>query len=328
MKNQIKRFAPWLMTAVIFYYLFQAVPPLEVLRTISAANIPLFIFYTVAYFVIMLFVDGVGLKWAISRFSTRISFAETLIMRGATYLLMLVNYNLGQGGMAFYLQRTHKAPLFRTLGTVFLITVIDLSIVIFVAVVASLQTNVIYRGVNLSAVVLNLGLVYFALLSVWLVFWHFVDRPFTKKMVEWKPLAWLISRHLFFAFKDAGWKDYLKITAYRIPPLSLVIFSFLLWSHAFRTPLPLFVALLNTPFILIVGTLPLTPGGVGAVQALCIELFRDYTRGPLIESGQFTPDQILFSASLLWGIGNALCKVIFGLYCFHKKSRSLFEKIL
>lgn len=317
---------PWLIAAVIFYYLFRAVPPVEVLKTIAAANIPLFVFYTIVYFVIMLFLDGAGLQWGICRFSTRVSFVETLLMRGATYLLMLVNYNLGQGGLAFYLKRTHNAPLFKTLGTVFLIAVIDLSIMILVAMAASLQTTVLYRGVNLSAVVLNLGLVYFTLLSLWIVFWHFVDRPSAKKIVEWRPLQWLIARHLFFAFRNASWKDYLKMTAYRIPPLTLVMFSFLLWSDAFRTPLPLFVALLNTPFILIVGTLPLTPGGVGAVQALCIELFRDYAGGPLIASGQFTPDQILFSASLLWGIGNALCKVLFGLYCLHRKSRFLFQQ--
>ena len=130
MKKRLKTILPWLVAAGILYFLFQKIPADDVLSTITHADIPRFIFFAVGYFVIIMMADCLGLKWLLSRFSTKVSFKETILLRGATYLLMVINYNLAQGGIAFYLKRTHKAPVFKTLGAMFYLMLIDFSLML------------------------------------------------------------------------------------------------------------------------------------------------------------------------------------------------------
>ena len=69
-----------------------------------------------------------------------------------------------------------------------------------------------------------------------------------------------------------------------------------------------------------VGTLPITPAGMGTGQALMVDFFK----GSLVGPAGLTAEQILFSSSLIWAFVNLVLKSIFGAYCLHKKSRHLF----
>jgi len=324
LKEKLKKFLPWIFTAAIFALLFKQVPPAGVFTSIKLANIPLFVFYSLVYFSLMMLVDCAGLKWAISRFSTPVSFIESTLMRGATYLLMLVNYNVGQGGMALYLKRTHGAPIFKTLGTVFFLTVVDLTIIIGPALITALKIPIEYKTILLNPLIIRSGAAIYTGLLLWIALWQLLKSNLGEKLRQQKWMSWVYERQLFYAFREAGLKDYLKIYALRIPPLLLVAFSFFFWSHSFRIPLPLPDIFVYAPIILIVGTLPLTPGGVGAVQFLCIKLFHQQAQAHLPPDSPVSAEQILLAASLLWGVANAVLKLIFGLYCLSKKSRSLF----
>ncbi len=315
------------MTALIFFFLFRKIPPVEVLKTIWAANIPLFIFYSVGYVIVVMLIDCAALQWGISRFSTKVTFRETLIMRGATYLLMMVNYNLGQGGMAFYLKRTHKAPLFKTLGAIFYLSLIDLAILFGAAILAIKLGHMNDSNFLLGPTILKGSSLFFILLLVWILFWKLADHPFIKNCTKgFKPLDWLCHRPLFFAFKESSLTDYGIAILLRAPTIFMVLLSFYFWSDAFRSPIPFSSIVLYAPIILLVGTLPITPGGVGMVQALCITLFKDKIAGagPLISSHQYSPEQILFAASLLWGMTNLVLKLLIGFYCLSKKSKNFF----
>lgn len=324
--QRLKQIIPWLIAGLIFFFLFRKIPPLEVLKTIWAANIPLFIFYSVSYVIVVMLIDCAALQWGISRFSTKVTFGETLIMRGATYLLMMVNYNLGQGGMAFYLKRTHKAPLFKTLGAIFYLTLIDLALLFGAAILAIKMGHMNTSSFVLGPTILKGSSLFFILLLAWILFWKLADHPFIKNCRRFKPLDWLCHRPLFFAFKESSLTDYGIAILLRTPTIFSVLLSFYLWSDAFRSPIPFSSIVLYAPIILLVGTLPITPGGVGMVQALCITLFKDKIAGasPLIANNQYSPEQILFAASLLWGMTNLALKLPIGFYCLSKKSKTLF----
>lgn len=326
MKKTLQKLIPWLIAAVIFYLLFRKIPPANVLATISDSNIPLFIFYAVSYFFAIMLADCVGLRWIISRFSTQVSYMETILMRGATYLLMILNYNLAQGGMAFYLKRTHKAPVFKTLGTIFYMTLIDLTIVLTFAVIASLIEDVTYRGFYLKPFISRFAVIFYALFIIWCIFWRYTNHPIVLFLRRFKPLEWLIRRDLFVTFRESTYKDMIMTFLLRTPIMLFIVVSFFLWIHAFRSSVPLTDVLLYSPLIMVVGTLPITPAGVGTVQAFCIEFFRHNLTSPLIQQKLYTPEEILLAASLLWAISNVILKVLFGLYCLTKKSRSLFAE--
>lgn len=324
MKKRFRKIIPWIIAAIIFYLLFRKIPPANVLATITDSNISLFIFYAVSYFFVVMLVDCVGLRWVISRFSTRVTYVETILMRGATYLLMILNYNLAQGGMAFYLKRTHKAPVFKTLGTIFYLTLIDLTIVLTFAVIAVLIEDAVYREIHLRPFVFHFAAVFYILFILWSLFWRNINHPLVLLFRRLKPFEWLIKRDLFVTFRESTYKDMITTFFLRTPTMLLVVASFFLWIHAFRSFVPLTDLLLYSPLIMVVGTLPITPAGVGTVQALCIEFFQNGLTSPLLQHQLYTPQEILLAASLLWAIFNVTLKVLFGLYCLTKKSRSLF----
>lgn len=327
MKKRLRQILPWVVAIVIFFFMFRKIPPANVLKTMGQADFTAFVIYAVGYFVIVMLIDCVGLRWAISRFSTQVSFRETILMRGATYLLMLVNYNLAQGGMAFYLRRTHKAPVFKTLGTIFFLTITDLSLMTGCGVVAAVISDVSYRGLPLKPFVEKVALFFYAFLLLWILFWKYVDHPFVKPALRLKPFQWLINHQVFSTFRQLSWSDYAKTVLFRTPVVIFILVSFFFWLHAFRSHVPLVDVLTYSPIILVIGTLPITPAGIGTVQALCVEFFRTNLSGPLLAEKLYSPSEIIMAASLLWGLGNFVLKMAFGFYCLKKKSRSLFEEV-
>ncbi|MBI2338954.1 MAG: flippase-like domain-containing protein [Deltaproteobacteria bacterium] len=327
MKKHLQRILPWIVAAGILYFMFQKIPPTDVLSTITHADIPRFIFFAIAYFIAIMMADCLGLKWLLSRFSTKVSFKETILMRGATYLLMVVNYNLAQGGIAFYLRRTHRAPVFKTLGAMFYLTVVDLTLMLTFSVLSIGIHDIAYRGVPLGPLIAKFALLFYAGLFVWIAFWMLIDRPFAKAVQKNKTVAWILERHLFVAFRGSTATDYLKTVLYRLPTLALVIFSIFLWTNAFLSSLPLADIFLYTPIIMIVASLPITPAGLGTGQALSVEFFKTNLQGPLITGGLHSAEELILAGSLLWAMGNFILKILFGFYCLKRKSRSLFEEI-
>lgn len=324
LKKIIKKLSPWIFTAIIFGFLFKSIPAAGVIQSIKLANLPLFVTYSVLYFAVMMLIDCLGLQWALKRFSASVSFGETILMRGATYLLMLVNYNAGQGAMSLYLHKTHGAPVFKTLGTVFFISMIDMSILLGPAVITALNVNIEFEGKPLNHLILKAGLLTYSIFILWILFWKLLKSPSGSFFLQQKWIRFFYEKPLFDTFKEADWVDYVKIITLRIPPLLLVAGSFFFWSHSFGIPLPLTDIFVYSPIILIAGTLPITPGGVGAVQALCIKLFQDQTTSQMPTNSLVSAAQTILAASLLWGMANAVLKLLFGLYCLSKKSRTLF----
>src|SRR5262249_60220892 len=62
--------------------------------------------------------------WATFRSSlpeAGLTFREALEVRGASYILAILHYGAGQGGMAYFVSRVHGVPLARAGGAVMLI---------------------------------------------------------------------------------------------------------------------------------------------------------------------------------------------------------------
>ena len=66
-------------------------------------------------------------------FLTRMSFKDVLLVRGATYLLAAINYNVGQGAIVYFVHRTAGAPILRGIATVLLMMGINVLALLFLA---------------------------------------------------------------------------------------------------------------------------------------------------------------------------------------------------
>lgn len=333
MKKLLKLVAPWIFCAAIFYFLFRqfgkngTLKPEDILFTLKQANLPLFVFFGFLYFVTVMIIDCLALQRVMGRFVTTMGFWETIRVRGVSYLLMIFNYGAGQGGFSIYLKKTHNAPISKSLGAMFFVTVCDALLTLTSGFLALFFVDEVRIGDwQLKPAALTfMPLVYVAVI-LWVLFWRYLDSPIVKKLTRFKIIQRLLAHGIFHIFREAKLRDYIMILLWRVPLLVCVIGSYLLAIIACHAWLPPKILYLYNPIILFICTLPLTPAGLGTSQLLIIFFFRDHLVSPLIDSGILTPEKILLATSITWILMNQVIKALFGSLCLNLTSRDLFEE--
>lgn len=322
MKKTLQNLVPWLIAAAILFYLFRKMPPGQVAASLHGVNLPLFLGFGLFYFLVIGSIDTWVLSKVLTRFSTPVSFSELLPARCVSYLVSLVNYNAGQAGIAFYLKRTKGASLFKTLGGIFFVTIIDLYWVIFLAFVGTFLMKVEYSGIDIQTWVRRVTYVSLAGLFLHLAFWRGWFGKLLPKAMHFKAGDWLRGRHLFQAFHHATLGDYLRIALYRFPIHATIISSFWLVVRLGGAEIAFRNIVASVPIVLLMGALPLTPGGLGATQLATVELLKTHTQTP----PGVQAAELLLALSLAWMALNYFLKAAAGLLMLRRGSRELFRE--
>lgn len=327
MKKRLQLVIPWILALVILVFLLKQTPPQELLPIIKEAPLVLLVMMPVIYFVIMLVLDCLGLYWTIGRFGTPVSFKETILMRGITYLIMLTNYMVGQSSIAFYLKRTKNIPLFKSMGVIFYLMLIDFALMALFCLVAVIIYDVSYKNYALRPFIISFTSLFYLFLLLWGLFWRHLQNHLVKHLSHWRFIQWILAHDTFSIFVECSLKDYLKIFLLRLPAITWVFFSIYLSLIIFKSLVPWSDLFTYTPIIILIGGLPITPAGLGTVQALNIEFFSLNLNSPFLSTYDFKAGDIILAASLYWVFANLLLKFIFGLYCLKKRSRHLFKQV-
>ena len=323
--SKLKTIGPWIMAAVIFVYLFHKYPPARVWKSLTYVNLLPFLGFSFLYFFFIYIVDAAVTRAVLSRFTRKVPLKDVILARGVTYLIMVVSYPASQAGFAYYFKRRYKIPIFEVLSTFIFIMFVDLWWIVTLAFAGSFFQEYTVGDVNLSRLVFTVALVFYGAYIVWLAFWRrWPDRRFwkfvTPVFVERQR-----KRKIFDLFKKAQLKDYVRTAAMRIPIHFTIIVSMYVVVRTFGCDIPFTQILSNIPIIFLIGTLPITPGGLGTSNALMVELLKGHVTGPVFKTGAVTPAELIFSASLLWLFINYLLKIITGSVLMGFVSRKLFE---
>jgi len=325
-KKILKNVLPWLVAAALLFYLFTKVPPEQVLRSLHHLHLPSFLGFGVVYFLIILALDTWVLSGVLSRFAAPVSFRELLPARCVSYLLALLNYNAGQAGMAVYLKRTRGLSFFKTLGCIFFVTVVDLYWVIAMAFAGSFLMDIHLQGFQLQDWVRRVAGIALIAFVLHLAFWRGWFGKILPARLHFGIGDWLRGKHLFQPFHHATVADYFKIALARFPIHAAIVSS--LWflirfaggTVSFRD------VVATVPIVLLVGTIPLTPGGLGATQLALVELLKDHVVPPPAAHGSVGAAELLLAVSLTWMMLNYLLKALAGLIFLRGGSRELFQE--
>lgn len=321
----LKVAAPWAVAAALFYYLFQKYPLAQVLEAARWVRLPAFLIFGVVYFFLILAFDTFSLSRVLTKFASRVGFWELLPGRCVSYLLAIFNYNAGQAALAGYLKRSRGVSFFKTLGAILFLTVIDLYWVIAFAFAGSFFYAHEVGGISLTPWVQRVGYVSAAALLLHLAFWRRWFSAILPKRFHFSFVDWIRGRHVFQAFHHATVRDYLRTAAQRFPIHFTIIVSYWFLARIFHASLPLQEVLATVPLIFLLGALPLTPGGLGAVQAASVELLKNRVILDPALQGQVAPADLLFAMSLTWMFFNYALKIVVGLFFFLRSSRDLFR---
>lgn len=261
----LRRWLPWGVAVVFLTVLFLRIPG-EALREAfrGGAYLPLAA-YVLFEILAGLPPDAFATRTALAVSGVHRSFRELLLARGATYLLGLLSYFAGQGGVAFWLAR-RGVQAGRASGAVLLMVASNGIVLLLIAAAGLLIDPPEEHRALLLAVVgaCLLGVAaYLALIAA---------RP-----------RWLAARSFLAPLFEAGLAGHLRAGTARLPHMLLL--AVLHWG-AFRVwgiAVPPVRGIALMPVVLLLSALPITPGGLGSTQALQVLFFSPWATGATAE---------------------------------------------
>ncbi|HKA89443.1 MAG TPA: lysylphosphatidylglycerol synthase domain-containing protein [Haliangiales bacterium] len=258
---------PWLVAAVIFVWLFRIVPFSKLVEALANAPLGAFVALTLAYVWVNLCADTFA-TWATFHRAlpeVPLTYRETLVMRGATYLLAVVHYGAGQGGLAYFLNRRHGVEVARTAGTVMLVMGVNVVVVAMCAFVG------ILAGGAPEAAALR-----------WVVLAFAAGFPAYLLVIALRP-RFLARVRLLQPLFQAGLRGHAVAIAARLPHMAVLVGGNFAAMHLFGVTPPLGKALVLLPIVFVLAVLPISPSGLGTAQAAAVTLFAEFAHGATLD---------------------------------------------
>jgi len=290
--RSVKRVSPFLVSLLIVLYILSRLDRRQVIASIQHANLffflPLMIFFVFVWF----YIESQNIHALIKSYGHDFTYFDSLKMRGITYLLMIINYGLGVGGMAVYLNRQFSLPFNRARNLMIVYSFVEVAALAFMSVFGCLFVRDYSKMIeNVMVFSVSIFLLYVLL---YLVFQH---------MPEKGALAKIKNLNIVKCFCEIRHWEMLLLVFWR----GIYFASFILFFYAaFQTfgikiPLPIIAA--YTPIIFFIGAIPFTPFGLGSIQAAMLYFYQDYGLPPQI-----------FAISLAYSTLIILLRMPIGLY--------------
>ncbi len=243
--------------------------------------------------VVLLGTDSVATWIGLVAVRMRRPFADVAAVRGATFLLFLVNYALGQGGFGYYLHRT-GTPAQRALGATLFLIGTNLAVLLLLT---SGAWAVDGGGVPNDALwwTLTVGSAGF---GAYLIVVAIAPRFLARR-------DWLAP--LF----DAGLGGHAVALLGRTPHVLMIVGSHWLAMRVWGFEVPASAALTVVPAIALAAALPISPGGLGTTQAATVFFFSSYAVGA-------TEDEraaAVLAFSVVHFVYSVIAAVLVGLVC-------------
>ena len=130
MRKSLLRVLPWLVTAGLLFLLFRRISFSAVVAGVHNAagwTVPVTLLCVAAIYVADSFAIWKTFGW----FLTRMSFSDVLLVRGATYLLAAINYNVGQGAIVYFVHRNKGTTIMRGVATILLVLGVNVLALLF-----------------------------------------------------------------------------------------------------------------------------------------------------------------------------------------------------
>lgn len=269
----LKKVLPILVSIGIFVYIFTRIPFSKMTDAIEQGNNLLFFAVCIVYFTCTFFLECGGLYFIYNWMGCRTSFKEMLPVRGATYLLSLINYNVGLGGIVYYIHRKKKVPLLDSLSTLLFMSGWDFYIV---AALCGYGLFVYGAGMTQFAA---LRVACVVIIATMVPYFIFVFRPFYRLTGKDLTPPWLhkIRKWRILSFMEwATMKRHLQILAIRIPVHLFIVLGHYIALHIYGVKVPFSVAMAFIPVVILIGVLPISFHGWGVYQLGALALFKGY----------------------------------------------------
>jgi uncharacterized membrane protein YbhN (UPF0104 family) len=234
---------PWVICFAVLAYLFRRVPLREAFDAARHADLPSLVGAAIVGVVVWFLLESSAFAYLFSRFNAPLSRREARSLRAVTYLLTPINWNLGTASIVLHLRRSKGIAALAATSSILFYGLID-GLVLGGLTLVGVQTLPPSPMVDTVANVAK---------------WSWRER--------------VRSLGVFRTHSLAGARDVAVLLAIR--GLYFVGFILFFWAgtRAFAVHVPLSHLAAVVPAILLVGSLPITPAGLGTTQAAMLYFF-------------------------------------------------------
>jgi hypothetical protein len=185
---------------------------------------------------------------------------QVFAVRGATYLLFLINYALGQGGFGYFLHRSGETVSRAAGATLFLIGTN------FATLLALTGAGMAVAGIAIEPTLYWMIVVGLAGFAAYLAVIAAAPRFLARRPVL-EPLF------------DAGLTGHGLAILGRVPHVTIVMLGHWVAMRAWGLDVPFVQGMLLMPLVAIATVLPISPAGLGTTQAAIVYFFSQYGTG-------------------------------------------------
>ena len=288
---------PWLLALAIVILLITRVPRESLYLACKKGPWLALGIYALLQALIILGLDAYAIRVALAVFSMKQSLYWIFFMRGTTYIMGILNYALGQGALGLYLQRLGVSAV-RAAGILIFLNAVNFGVVLLVAGFGLATGGLGKFGFNGFAY-LTLGLVtgLIAYLAVIIFCAEFLQRY-----------------QILAPLSETGVYGHFKAGLGRLPHIIFLVITYWGAIRLWGIPVPFTAGVAIAALVLFIGSLPLTPYGLGTSQTALIFLCSPYVLSPNPESKA----AVVLAFSLIYYSYGILIQALLGIWCWQK----------
>ena len=304
-----KKALPYFGTLLIFALIFWRIPIAQVGAALAQAPVLKFAGVFLPFSAFYWMIDSLCLTWVVRRFNAPLRFRDIIPIRASMYVLALVNTNLGQGGVAWYVHRKARVPFLEVLSSILFIALLE----VYQLFLFSTLGVILYRpGSPAQAEIVHvLRITYviaWLLLAAIIVFFARVRKSDRIR-------AWITGGRfgaIAGTFLAARPLDYAIVLGIKAPSFLGSLLAQYFALSLYRIAIPFVKLVLFLPLVFLAAALPIAVAHLGASQAAWLLFF----------SGN-APDVQILAYSLAAHFTFMFCNGLIGLFFLPRASREL-----
>jgi uncharacterized membrane protein len=308
LKVNWKQVIPWVVTAIVLIYLGATTDFAVVWNTLKSSNIVGFIPVVIGVCAVVYVVDCGCLVLLFKRFNAPVTFKEMLPLKGASYLLNVINYNAAAAGIALFFRNRKRVPFLESLSSMLWLNFIDI-VALSTLMLAALSIGGGALGAHTRTILIGLGVGIYAILIGSCIYWNAgFDFFFLGRLRSWR---------IFTTFRKATLSDYATFIGIRTAFVMTYVVSQWLAMPFFNFDAGLAALFVYVPALTFVGTIPLTTvAGLGAVQVLMRDFYVEFAPAGLSTQSEIHSAIDAYSTTTI--LAFVVCRVIIGCLCMRQ----------
>jgi len=262
LKSRIRQLLPWFAGAFILAVVLWRVPLPDLTHAIRLARLEIFLPLVGGACIAWFLIDATAFAFLFGRFNTPMAFREARELRGLTYLLTPIHWNVGRAAVIARLRTTHRVPLLESTSSMAFYQTLD---AILVSALCWIGLAQLPASPTRDALEPLVALFCLALLAYLLIIRsdRFAIAPLDR--VRMSPFH--------RTHRLASGRDILTILSLRLAYYGVFVGVYLSGMAAFGIELPVALIVASVPIIQGIGALPISPAGLGTQQAAMLFLF-------------------------------------------------------